>query len=301
MNYICSDGVNSTTVPVGLYEMNVTSRTGRFVVRRERPIPLPSRSRPRDPPSGPSVSDCLSSPCQRCPPASPPLARSGTWAGRACCKSVRNGSSRSAAAMASQVPPTRVGRGLAWWIEGSAVARECAPDRRAPAADRVVVCGADDPGRRASCCRRHQQRPDTARRLRCGAEVAGRRLCCASGDRCDVCDARGQEHRRGHWPWYELGFGSAWGGIGVACCDAGVLGCGSAVVAGGPCCGLRLTLVWRAGCDDACEATVRHARSRWGRWADARWCVVCDVDGGGRATWRKSETSPRSRTRARRR
>ena len=217
MNYICSDGVNSTTVPVGLYEMNVTSRTGRFVVRRERPIPLPSRSRPRDPPSGPSVSDSLSSPCQRCLPASPPLARSGTWAGRACCKSVRNGSSRSAAAMASQVPPTRVGRGLAWWIEGSAVARECAPDRRAPAADRVVVCGADDPGRRASCCRRHQQRPDTARRLRCGAEVAGRRLCCASGDRCDVCDARGQEHRRGHWPWYELGFGSVWGGIGVAC------------------------------------------------------------------------------------
>ena len=69
MNYICSDGVNSTTVPVGLYEMNVTSRTGRFVVRRERPIPLPSRSRPRDPPSGPSVSDSLSSPCQRCPPA----------------------------------------------------------------------------------------------------------------------------------------------------------------------------------------------------------------------------------------
>ena len=33
--------------------------------------------------------------------------------------------------------------------------------------------------------------------------MARLRLCCASGDRCDVRNAFGQERRSSDWPWYE--------------------------------------------------------------------------------------------------
>ncbi len=42
MNYVCSDGLRSTTVPIGLFEMNVTSEKGRFVMCRQRRVPSSS-------------------------------------------------------------------------------------------------------------------------------------------------------------------------------------------------------------------------------------------------------------------
>ena len=104
--------------------------------------------------------------------------------------------------------------------------------------------------------------------------MARLRLCCASGDHCDVRNAFGQERRSSDWPWYEAALACLRYCASVRIAEAHLER--RTMVPYGP-----DWLVWLAGCDDACEATVRPASSwrgvDWMRWDGADDLELCRV------------------------
>lgn len=104
--------------------------------------------------------------------------------------------------------------------------------------------------------------------------MARLRLCCASGDHCDVRNAFGQERRGSDWPWYEAALACLRYCASVRIAEAHLER--RTMVPYGP-----DWLVWLAGCDDACEATVRPASSwrgvDWMRWDGADDLELCRV------------------------
>ena len=104
--------------------------------------------------------------------------------------------------------------------------------------------------------------------------MARLRLCCASGDHCDVRNAFGQERRSSDWPWYEAALACLRYCASVRIAEAHLER--RTMVSYSP-----DWLVWLAGCDDACEATVRPASSwrgvDWMRWDGADDLEPCRV------------------------